>query len=167
MNLTGQHTISAPPERVFEVLTDPECLKHVMPGCEKLEAVRDGVYELSLSAGVGPIKGSYAGTVHLEDVTPPSSYRMIVDVKGKTGFVKGEGEVSLEAEGEGTRVFYTGKIAIGGPLAAVGQRMHSSASKMMTRQLFGAIDAEANAEPGEEVKHGLIRDVLRGMRRGK
>ena len=92
---------------------------------------------------------------------------MLVDAKGKTGFVKGEGRVELTEEGEETTVTYEGNVTLGGPVAAVGQRMHSSAAKMMTRQLFGAIEAEATAEEGVEVKHGIIRDTLRGLRRSR
>jgi carbon monoxide dehydrogenase subunit G len=165
VKITGSHEISAPPDRVFAVLTDPDCLARVMPGCKKLEAKGDDTYDLVLMAGVGPIKGEYVGTVQLADIDEPSSYRMIVDVKGKTGFVTGEGTLVLVENGSGTTVTYAGDVTIGGKIAAVGQRMHSSAAKLMTRQLFGAIDAEANSEEGAEVKHGLIRDTLRGLRR--
>ena len=165
MKITGSHEISAPPDRVFAVLTDPECLARVMPGCKKLTATGEDTYDLVLMAGVGPIKGEYKGTIRLADINAPSSYRMIVDIKGKTGFVTGEGTLELAENGSGTTVTYAGDVTIGGKIAAVGQRMHSSAAKLMTRQLFGAIQAEANAEEGAEVKHGLIRDTLRGLRR--
>ncbi len=162
MKIDGTHTINAPLERVYQILTDPEALSRCMPGTEKLKLVGENTYDLAINAGVGPIKGSYSGAVRLEDLKPPSHYRMIVDVKGKTGFVKGEGDIDLKAEGEGTLVTYSGTVQIGGPLAAVGQRLHKNAARMMTRQLFGAIDAEATAAPGEEVKHGIIRDYRRG-----
>jgi carbon monoxide dehydrogenase subunit G len=165
LRIEGSHDILAPPDRVFDVLTDPECLRRVMPGCTKLQAIGPDEYDLALSAGVGPIRGDYAGTVRLSDVEAPLRYRMIVDVKGKTGFVKGEGVVTLTPVGEGTKVAYSGEVALGGAVASVGQRLHSSAAKMMTRQLFGAISAEATAAEGVAVKHGIIRDTLRGLRR--
>ena len=104
MKITGSHEISAPPDRVFAVLTDPECLARVMPGCKNLEATGDDTYKLVLMAGVGPIKGEYEGTVQLTDIDAPSSYRMIVDAKGKTGFVTGAGTVQLVENGSGTTV---------------------------------------------------------------
>ena len=70
----------------------------------------------------------------------------------------------LVEDGDATTVTYEGDVTLGGPVAAVGQRMHSSAAKLMTRQLFGAIEAEATAEDGEDVKHSLIRNTLRGLR---
>ena len=165
MKLEGNHSILASRERVFEVLTDPEVLARCMPGCEKLQSLEDGSYELTISAGVGPIRGSYSGSVRLEDIQPPSHYRMVLDVKGKTGFVKGDGTVDLREDGEGTVILYSGNVQVGGPVAAVGQRLHLSAAKMMTRQLFGAIEAEATAGPGEEIKHGIVRNIVRGSRK--
>ena len=136
-----------------------------MPGCERLELVSEGTYELEINAGVGPVKGSYKGTVKLEDLKPPSHYRMRVEANGKTGFLKGDGDVDLKAEGEGTLVSYNGSVQVGGPVAAVGQRMVQGAARMMTRQLFGAVSAEAVAAPGEDVKHGVVRDLVRGAKK--
>ena len=56
-------------------------------------------------------------------------------------------------------------VQVGGPVAAVGQRMMQSTARLMTRQLFGAIQAEATAAPGEKVKHGIVRDTLRGLKK--
>lgn len=165
MTLTGTHTISAVPDRAFALLIDPLVLARCMPGCKKLEHTGDGVYDISISAGVGPIRGKYTGSVTLSDLRPPQSYKMLVDIKGSTGFVKGEGTIELAAESENTTITFTGNVQIGGPLAAVGQRMHTSAARMMTRQLFGAIDAEAQAPEGEEVKHSIVRDILRTMKK--
>ncbi|MCY3764130.1 MAG: carbon monoxide dehydrogenase subunit G [Gemmatimonadetes bacterium] len=166
MKIKGTHTINAPRQRVFEMLTDPDALARCIPGARKLSLVGENTYELEINAGVGPIRGSYSGTVRLEDLNPPECYRMIVDAKGKTGFVRGEGSIDLAAEGDGTQVTYSGDVQLGGPVAAVGQRLHLSVSKMMTRQLFGAIEAEAKAAPGETVKHGILRDYLRGKKPG-
>lgn len=166
MKIKGTHTIDAPRQRVYEMLTDPDALARCIPGARKLSLVGENTYELEINAGVGPIRGSYSGTVRLEDLNPPECYRMIVDAKGKTGFVRGEGSIDLAAEGDGTQVTYSGDVQLGGPVAAVGQRLHLSVSKMMTRQLFGAIEAEAKAAPGETVKHGILRDYLRGKKPG-
>ena len=90
---------------------------------------------------------------------------MRVEASGKTGFVKGDGDTDLKPEGEGTLVSYSGNLQVGGPVAAVGQRMVQSAARMMTRQFFKAISAEASAAPGENVKHGIVRDLVRGAKK--
>ncbi len=167
MEIKGTYTINVKPERVYEILTNPEALGRCLPGTQELALIEENTYSLAINAGVGAIKGSYSGTVKLEDMRPPEHYRMIVDVKGKTGFVKGAGEIDLAAEGDGTEITYSGTVQLGGPVAAVGQRLHSSTAKLMTRQLFGAIEAEAKAAPGEVVKHGMVRDIIRTVKRKK
>ena len=89
LKFTGTHTVSAVPERTFELLIDPEVLARCMPGCDKLEHRADGVYDMAVSAGIGPIRGKYTGSVTLSDIHPPERYTMSVDIRGATGFVKG------------------------------------------------------------------------------
>ena len=165
MKIEGAYTINASPDRVYRAFTDPAILRKCMPGCEKLEITEEDRYEIALSVGVGAIKGRYGGNIRLEEMTPPTHYRMIVDIQGKAGFVKGVGAVDLTPQGEGTVVAYAGEVQVGGPVAAVGQRMLQSAARLMVRQVFGAVDAEARALPGAEVRHGVVRDLLRTVKK--
>lgn len=165
MKIEGVYTVKAPPDRVYQALTDPAILSRCMPGCERLEITEENHYDIALSVGVGAIKGRYSGKIRLEDTAPPSHYRMVVNIQGKMGFVKGEGAVDLTPQEEGTVIAYAGDVQVGGPVAAVGQRMLQGTARMMVRQVFGAVEAEAVALPGAEVKHGIVRDLLRTIRR--
>ncbi len=165
MKIEGTYTIKATPDRVYQAFTDPAILQKCMPGCEKLETTEENHYDIALSVGVGAIKGRYAGKIRLEETTPPSHYRMVVDIQGKTGFVKGAGAVDLTPQEDGTLVTYAGDVQVGGPVAAVGQRMIQSTARLMVRQVFGAVEAEAMALPGAEVKHGIVRDLLRTVKK--
>ncbi len=103
-----------------------------------------------LKAGVGSIKGAFEGTIRVEDVRVPEHLRMVVDVKGKVGFVKGAGDISLaesEESNESTLVTYSGDVTIGGLIASVGQRVVLSAAKTMTSRFFSAISGEATGSP--------------------
>ncbi len=165
MKVEGTNTIKATAERVYQALTDPAILQKCMPGCEKLEIVEGDQYEIVLSVGVGAIKGKYSGSIRLEETTPPSHFRMIVDIRGKMGFVNGSGSVDLTSQEEETTVGYSGDVQVGGPVAAVGQRMLHGTSRMIVRQVFGAVEAEAMALPGAEVQHGVVRDLLRTVKK--
>jgi carbon monoxide dehydrogenase subunit G len=165
MKIEGAYTVKAPPDRVYQALTDPAILSRCMPGCERLDITEENHYDIALSVGVGAIKGRYSGKIRLEEIAPPSHYRMVVDIQGKMGFVKGEGAVDLTPQEEGTVIAYAGDVQVGGPVAAVGQRMLQGTARMMVRQVFGAVEAEAVALPGTEVKHGVVRDLLRTIRR--
>ena len=177
MKLNGTHTIGAPPERAFELLIDPDVLMRCIHGCENITHKGEEVYDMTISAGIGPIRGTYTGTVAISDLQPPTCYTMAADIKGPTGFVKGQGIITLaskdgedkendkEGRGDSSQITFDGDVQIGGPLAAVGQRLHLSIARLMIRQLFGAMDAEAQAEEGEEVKHTILGDILRTVKK--
>lgn len=166
MKIEGTQEVRAPRERTYEVLLDPEVLKRCIPGCEKLEQTGENTFSATLRAGVGSIKGIFTGNVRLEDMQPPSHYRMAIEGKGQPGFIKGTGNLDLEERDDITLVKYTGDAQIGGTLASVGQRMIQAAAKMMAAQFFAAIEVEAQHQADEETpKHGIIRNALRATKR--
>jgi carbon monoxide dehydrogenase subunit G len=162
MKIEGTHELRAGRDRVYQSLIDPEVLKRCIPGCESLEKTVENAYALTLRAGVGAIKGLFTGSVKLEEMQPPSHYRIVVEARGQPGFVKGSGDLDLEEREGGTLVKYSGEVQIGGTIAAVGQRMIQGAAKMMAGQFFTAIEAEAAKQTDEPPpKHGFFRTALR------
>lgn len=164
MKIEGTQELHASRGRIYQALTDPEVLQRCIPGCERLEKTGENTYSATLKAGVGSIKGVFTGNVRLEDMRPPSHYRLVIDGKGQPGFLKGEGDLDLEERDSLTVVNYSGEVKIGGTIAGVGQRMIQGSAKMMASQFFTAIEAEAKAEEHEPPpKHGFFRTALRWL----
>lgn len=171
MKVEGTQTIGSPRPRLWQLITDPQVLRRCVPGCESLEAAPDGAYKMTLKAGIGAIKGVYQGTIRLEEVREPEHYKMVVEGKGSTGFVKGAGTLDLADRGGETLVTYAGDVSVGGTIASVGQRMIQSSAKMMTGQFFTALEAEAAAvakaeelnEPYVPPKQSFFRNALRAI----
>jgi len=161
MKLTGTQTFPAPRQKVWEFLTDPQRIAKCMPGCEKLEAVGENEYSSQINVGLAAVKGVYTGKVKLDEMQPPAHYKMLIDGKGKQGFIKGSGTLDFEDQNGQTLVKYNGDIQVGGPLASVGQRMIDGAAKMMIGQFFTAMEAEIKAMPGEEVRQGAAVNFWR------
>jgi carbon monoxide dehydrogenase subunit G len=162
MKIEGIHELHASPERVYETLIDPQVLKRCIPGCESLEKTGDNEYSTTLRAGVGAIKGVFTGKVRLEELQPPTHFRMIVEGKGQPGFLKGSGDLDIKALEGATGVSYQGDVQVGGTIAGVGQRMLQGAVKMMATQFFIAIEAEARTDSHESPpRHGFFRTALR------
>jgi uncharacterized protein len=161
MKINGTQTFPAPRQKVWEFLIDPQRLMRCLPGCEKLEAVGDNEYASQINVGLAAVKGVYTGKVKLDELRPPSHYKMLIDGKGKQGFIKGSGILDLEERGGQTLLTYSGDIQVGGPLASVGQRMIDGAAKMMIGQFFAAMAAELKAMPGEEVRQGAAVNFWR------
>ena len=146
MNLDGSAVLHADPEKVWSVITDPAVLARTIPGCESLEQVGEDSYRMNVSVGVGAIRGTYAGEVHLTDQQRPKSYVMHASGAGAPGQVRATVTINLESDGNGTTLTYSADAVVGGPVAGVGQRMITGVAKRMAGQFFSAIDAELTGE---------------------
>jgi carbon monoxide dehydrogenase subunit G len=142
MKIEGTHEIHAPRETVYNAITDPQILQRCIPGCQVLDKTDENTYVATMKAGVGSVKGTFKGNVRLEDMQPPTHYRMIVDGKGAPGFVKGTGIFNLEERNGGTAIAYEGEMKVGGVIAGVGQRMIEAAAKMLAAQFFKSLENE-------------------------
>jgi carbon monoxide dehydrogenase subunit G len=142
VKLDGSAVLHGLPDEVWAVITDPAVLARTIPGCETLEQVGDDSYRMNVAVGVGAIRGSYAGEVHLTDQQRPASYVMHASGAGAPGQVRATVTINLEPNGEGTALTYSADAVVGGPVAGVGQRMISGVAKRMAGQFFQAIDDE-------------------------
>jgi len=142
VKLQGKATLHADRERVFTALTDPGVLARCIPGCESLELTGEDSYAMTVSAGVGAIRGRYDGQVRLTELVRPEGYVMNASGAGGAGTVDATCRVDLVADGDQTELTYTADATVGGPVAGVGQRMISAVAKRMASQFFSAVDDE-------------------------
>lgn len=145
LKLEGTFSIAASRPLVWSLLNDPAVLQRTIPGCERLTPAGPNRFEAIIKVGVASIKGTYTGTVVIEDIRAPESYSLAVDGKGSSGFVRGKGSINLAEEVSGTTVSVSGDATVGGAIASVGQRLIGSAGKMMLADFFKSLDAEARA----------------------
>ena len=145
MDIFGSYTFDAPSDQVWALLMDPVVLSSCIPGCEKFEADGQGRYNVTLTVGLAAITGTYNGTVVLADITPLTSYRLVVEGQGRPGFVKGSSVIALRAAGSTTAVDVSGAVHTGGPIARVGQRLIGGVAKMMLDRFFACLQSKAAA----------------------
>ncbi len=154
MKLAGSYRIAAPREAVWRALLDPEVMRRIMPGCEKLEPAGENRYTTQVRAGVGGIRGSFTGEVALSDLDPPSSYTLRSRMKAGMGFVEGNGRVQLAdasvlgdlAPAE-TEITYAGEVKIGGMLASIAGRLIEAAAKKNMDEMFANLGRELASRP--------------------
>jgi carbon monoxide dehydrogenase subunit G len=138
----GTHELPGTADAVYALLLDPAVLASVMPGTQRLERTGDR-YDGSLRVGIGPMSAvQFDLVVTLTDQQPPTSYAMRVEAKGNLGFVSGGATVKLEpgSTANTTKMTYRAELQLGGTVAAVGQRMLDSVSKVMSAQGLKALD---------------------------
>ncbi len=154
MEMTGEQFIPAAQAEVWRGLNDPETLKECIAGCESIERVSDVEYTVVTTAAIGPVKAKFRGKLKLADLDPPNSYALSFDGQGgAAGFGKGTAQVSLSAEGTGTRLRYAVKAQVGGKLAQIGSRLIDGVAKKLADDFFAAfkqkIGTPAAAAPDE------------------
>lgn len=147
MNLNGSYTFAGPREKVWNLLQDPDVLAKALPGTERLTRTSEDRYEGVMKVSVGPVTAAkFDVVVVLGDKVAPEHFTMQVDGKGALGHTKGSASIHLSDHAEGTQLDYTSNIAVGGKIAAVGQRLLESVGKMMMTQALEALQRELRTQ---------------------
>jgi uncharacterized protein len=156
MEMTGEQLIPAPQADTWAALNDPEILKSCIPGCETIERTGENEYVVQLTARVGPVAAKFKGRMTLSNIQAPDSYSIAFEGQGGVaGFAKGGADVSLAAEGHGTRLSYAVKANVGGKLAQIGSRLVDAAANKVANDFFVAFNEKVGqpAHAGAE-EHG-------------
>ena len=168
MRLEGDSFIPADPNTVWKGLNDPEVLKHAIPGCTAMERTGESEFTATVVARVGPVSATFKGKVELADLNPPVSYTLRGRGQGgPAGFAKGQAQITLAPEGDGTRLSYIADVDVGGKLASVGGRLIQGVARknadeffaVFSRVLTGEVPAEAAALAAGEAAAGAKTGV--------
>ena len=154
MKISGSNDVPFPVGQVWDALLDPRVLVATIPGCERLAATGENAYDMTVTAGVAAIKGTYQGQCALSDLKQHDSLVMRLSGAGAPGTIDATVNVSFTESAPGTtRIDYEADAVVGGMVGGVGQRMLTSVSKRMAGEFFGnvarAIASPAAAEPAQ------------------
>jgi carbon monoxide dehydrogenase subunit G len=161
VEISQDHVLPAPLERVWEALMDFEVLERTLPGVDRLEPNGPDRCALEASVFLPTITGRYKGEVAVLESEPMQRYRLRGEAKGRLGWVRGDAEFRLDEQdgGGSTLVHMLMDFRTGGSLQSVGQRFMEATVKGMLRDFFTALghelepkppDAEAAAPAGEQ-----------------
>jgi len=151
MEFKGKYSIPASPGAVWAALHEPEMLAAAIPGCEGVDRISDTEFKARAMIKVGPVKARFEGKVKLEELPPPAGFVRAMLLKGEgqggaAGFARGESEVRLAQDGDGTVLEYDAKAIVGGRLAQVGQRLIDGAAKALADEFFAKFAALMTAQ---------------------
>jgi len=143
VKIEGEYRFASSRDDVWRALQDPQTLANSLPGVKRLDVDGPDRYAVTVTVGVGSVKGAYDGTFALTDKRELEACRVTADASGPPGSVSATAAMKLEdAEGGGTLLTYDADAKVTGPLAGIGERMVSSAAKKTTREFLEAIDRE-------------------------
>jgi uncharacterized protein len=143
MKITGEHAFVSSRERVWAALEDPQMLANAMPGVKRLDVTGPDEYALTVSVGVGSVKGSYDGTLRITDKLQAESCTVRANATGGPGSVEAVAQMRMrDGENGGALLTYEADANVTGPLAGVGQRLIGSAAKRTTREFLEGLDRQ-------------------------
>lgn len=146
MQLQGEHTFTAGPAYVWELLNDPGVLARITPGLSSLQADGEDSYRAQFAIKMGPVNSTFSGTLQVVDRVAPERFRLLVDVAGKAGSAAAQATVTAApvaaANPEQTRVTFAADARLTGLLVRMGQRVLSGVGHLLTRQFFQALEQE-------------------------
>ena len=141
MKIAGEATLVAPIEQVWDALLDPQVLVGTIPGCERLVQTGENAYDMTVTAGVAAIRGTYTGTCELSGLKPHESLVLSVQGAGAPGTIAAEVDVRFDDNGDGTTTPASQADAVvGGMVGGVGQRMLTSVSRRMATEFFTNVE---------------------------
>ncbi|MEM7046673.1 MAG: carbon monoxide dehydrogenase subunit G [Pseudomonadota bacterium] len=137
MDMSGQLTIAAPRDRVWDALNDEKILQDAVPGCQEVVRVDETHFTAKVKQKIGPISASFSVKIELSDLDPPQGYKISGSGDGgAVGFAKGGASVSLvEVDGQ-TTLSYEVQAQVGGKIAQLGARLIDSAARKLAAQFF-------------------------------
>lgn len=158
----GETTISAARETVWEAILDPDVLADIIPGCRKMEQVRENRFRADISLGVGVVKGRFNAEINLSELDPPKSVVLSGELDGPLGTSRGSGKINLATVEGGTRIDYEYDVEISGKVAAVGGRMLQAAAEVLFDQFFKRlITVISGGSPSHEIS--WLKRLLRAL----
>ena len=142
MDISGSYTFKAPPDRVWNLLMDPDAIASCIPGCDRFVPDGEDRYRVQLTVALAAVTGTYDGLVILSDKVPLTAYRLTGEGRGRAGFVNGTSSIKLRADADTTIVEVTASVQTGGTIARVGQRLIGGVSKMMLDRFFACLQSK-------------------------
>lgn len=140
MKIAGSNVLEQPVEKVWDALLDPQVLVATIPGCERLVATGENAYDMTVTAGVAAIKGTYQGQCTLSDLRRHEGLTMRLSGAGAPGTIDATVAVTFASPTPGaTEISYEADAVVGGMVGGVGQRMLTSVSKRMAGEFFGNV----------------------------
>ncbi|MBZ5737255.1 SRPBCC family protein [Nocardioides mangrovi] len=151
MKISGTNVLEQPVDKVWDALLDPRVLVATIPGCERLVATGgpgDHAYDMTVTAGVAAIKGTYQGQCTLSDLDQHRGLTMRLSGAGAPGTIDATVQVSFTEPSPGaTQIAYEADAVVGGMVGGVGQRMLTSVSKRMAGEFFGNVGQAITSGP--------------------
>ncbi len=140
MHFEGVFTVSAPRERVFGVITDPDQVARCIPDLRRLDVRSADEFDAIVGVGVAVIRGELSMRFRTVEKKPPSRVKLLAHGTGLGSAVDVEMVTELvDGGGGGTSMKWAADASVSGKMASLGQGLMKSQAERVIRQLFDCL----------------------------
>jgi len=153
MNVSGEFTVNAPREAVFNALRDASSFVRFVDGVHDLKEIDPTHYQAMFETKVAYMKFKFAVTVEVTRIEEPSEIEAKIEGTplGMVGRLTAKSTTKLSDAGDETKVSYSVESTLAGKLGSIGQPVLRAKAKEMEKQFANKLRA-AFAPATPEVK---------------
>jgi carbon monoxide dehydrogenase subunit G len=135
MNVSGEFTVKAPREVVFNTLRDPSSFVKFVDGVSDLKEIDPTHYEAMFETRVAYMKFKFAVTVEVTKMEAPGVIEAKIEgtPMGVVGRLTAKSTTTLTEAGDETKVVYAVESTLAGKLGSIGQPVLRSKAKDMEK----------------------------------
>lgn len=143
MNVSGEFTIDAPREQVFDAIRDPRRFVTFIDGVHDLKEIDPTHYEAVFETKVAYLKFKFAVTVKVTRIEAPGEIEARIEgvPLGIVGRLVATSTTKLIDAGNETKVSYSVESTLAGKLGSIGQPVLRSKAKDMEKQFASRLRA--------------------------
>lgn len=149
MKVQQSFVIDQPRERVWAFFEDVPGVARCVPGVEAVEVLDEEHSRLRMTQAVGPMSATFDLKMRITERVPTDRMAFTAvgkAIKGAAGNVRTVNTVTLEPEGQRTKVLLESDMAMGGVLGSVGQKVIAKQAVGITEQFAVALERAIGGE---------------------
>jgi carbon monoxide dehydrogenase subunit G len=147
LEFSGSSEITAPGERVWGRLMDPDFLARSAPGVESVEVIDPTHFKIVSGFGAGSFKVRFTMDVALFDIVPDRSARMRMQAQAPGSAVDVLSSIEIqEVDPNTVRLNWSATSEITGTVAGLGARLMEGAARRLTEQFWADFAQRVTSE---------------------
>lgn len=141
MQFEGTVNIGAPPEEVWDFLTNPDAVSQCAPGLQSMEVIEpDKKFRAVAAVGLGSIKAAFTTDVEWLELDKPNHAKMKAHGSGQGSGVDVTSDMYLsDGENGTTDLKWSAEISVVGMIANMASRMMGGVTQRLTDAFFDCV----------------------------
>ncbi len=133
VRMEGSRTVRADRRAVWDALTDVDCLRVCISGCDSVTRLSNTRFGVVVGVSLGPVRIPFRGSVEITSSDPPRSYHITGRGEGGlAGLATGSATIRLHEVPNGCRLGYVIAAKPEGPLATLGALFINGVARTLT-----------------------------------